>query len=314
MNKTQADHGDQANKPQCSLLLVGILVLLTGCSFKQYAVNGVADAIAGNGSAYAADDDIQLVGDASPFGLKTIEGLLLQVPEHEGLLLSAVRGFTQYSYAYVHLPADELEDNDVQAAYEQRVRALRLYLRARDYGLRLLEVVHPGFTEALYSNPDMASQTTTEADVAALYWTAVAWAAAISLGKDHPDLIAQLPQVDALMKRALELDEGFNAGAIHTFLISYEMARPIPMKRRISAAIIHMTRALELSDGRHAGLYVSYAEAVSVATQNRAEFETLLTQAMNVDSSAVAEWTLVNQVMKRRASWLMSRVDYYFPE
>ena len=72
---------------------------------KRAATNAVADAMADNGAVYAADDDMELVGAAVPFGLKTMEGLLAEVPEHRGLLLAAARGFTQYAYAYVALPA-----------------------------------------------------------------------------------------------------------------------------------------------------------------------------------------------------------------
>ena len=295
-----------------SLIVIGAFILLTGCSIKQFAVNSVADALASSGSTYAVDDDIQLVGDASPFGLKTMEALLEQVPKHQGLLLSATRGFTQYSYAYVHLPADELDDHDVATAYQERKRARRLYLRARDYGLRSLDVSHPGFAEEIFTDVSRAISATTTDDVAALYWTAVSWAAAISLGKDHPSLIAELPQVEALINRALELDEAFDAGAIHSFLISYEMTRPLSKSKRISSALKHMTRALELSNGQHAGPYVAYAEAVSIATQNRNEFKTLLTEATNIDPAAVPEWTLVNHVMQRRARWLLSRADNYF--
>ncbi len=50
-----------------------------------------------------------MVGQAIPFGLKTIEALLEEVPDHRGLLVAAASGFTQYAYAYVALPADEIE-------------------------------------------------------------------------------------------------------------------------------------------------------------------------------------------------------------
>lgn len=296
------------------LLLIGILCLCGGCSIKKVAINGVADALATSGSVYAMDDDIQLVGEATPFGLKTIEGLLQQTPEHRGLLLSAARGFTQYAYAYVQLPADEVEDSDVRAAYQGRQRARRLYLRARDYGLRALDAAHPGFAEAIHEDTPGTISATTKADVSALYWTAVSWAAAISLGKDFPHLIAALPQVEALIERALQLDESYDAGAIHNFLISYEMSRTTAQSKRVSKALEHMTRALDLSGGQHAGPYVTYAEAVSVTTQNREEFETLLTEAISIDPAAMAEWTLVNHIMQRRARWLMSRTDHYFLE
>ena len=49
--------------------------------------------------------------------------------------------------------------------------------------------------------------------------------AAISLSKDNPALIAEMPCVEAMMDRALALDEAFDYGAIHVYFITYEMGR-----------------------------------------------------------------------------------------
>ncbi len=62
-------------------------------------------------------------------------------------------------------------------------------------------------------------------DVPLLYWTAASWGAAISLSKDNPDLVADQGIVEALIDRALALDETFDHGAIHAFLIAYEPSR-----------------------------------------------------------------------------------------
>ncbi|HET9754732.1 MAG TPA: hypothetical protein VFP52_17300, partial [Myxococcales bacterium] len=53
------------------------LVVLLACSPKRYALNQVADALSANGEggAFARDDDPELVRDAVPFALKTMEGL-----------------------------------------------------------------------------------------------------------------------------------------------------------------------------------------------------------------------------------------------
>ncbi len=64
------------------------------------------------------------------------------------------------------------------------------------------------------------------AEVDLLYWTAVSWAAAIALGKDDPSLVADLPLVSALIDRALAVARDWDRGAIHSFLITYEMVRP----------------------------------------------------------------------------------------
>lgn len=291
-----------------------MLAAMQGCSVREYALRSVGDALASGGDVYASDDDIELIGAATPFGLKTIESLLAEVPDHRGLLLAAARGFTQYAYVYVQSPAEEAEARDVAYAYAQQARARRLYLRARDYGLRGLGLADDGAMIALQTEPQKLLARTTKADVPLLYWTGVAWAAAISLSKDSPAVIAGLPAVDALIARAAALDIDYDHGTLRTFLIGYEMSRPNAPAGAEKRARAHFARAVELSGGRQAGPYVSLAESVAVEKKNRKEFESLLKQAIALDPGAKPEWRLANLVMQRRAQLLLGRTDELFPE
>ncbi len=267
----------------------------SGCAtLREYAAGSLGDALAGGGDVYASDDDVELVGAATPFGLKTIESLLAAAPKHGGLLLAATRGFTQYAYVYVQLPAEDAEERDVAYAYAQLERARRLYIRARDYGLRGLEAA-----------PN---------DVALLYWTGVAWMAAISLSKDHPAILAGLPQADALIQRAGALEPDFDRGTLHTFLINYEVSRPNAPANAAERARAHFARAVQLSGGKQAAPYVSLAESVCVPRHDRGEFEALLHKALQVDVDARPEWRLANLVMQKRARRLLAHAEEFFPE
>lgn len=294
------------------LMMVGLAVVGSGCSVKRMAVNKLGNALAGSGTTFASDDDPELVKAAVPFSLKLMEGLLNENPRHEGLLLAASSGFTEYAYAFVQEEADETEDKDLAAAEEMRGRARRLYLRGRNYGLRGLEVRHKGFEKALRADPKQAVRAVTMKDVPLLYWTAVSWAGAVSLSKDNPDLLADMPIVEAMMDRALALDETFGDGAIHTFLITYELSRPGGMGDPAARSRQHYERALELSKGLQAGPMISFAEAVCVQKQDLKQFETLLQQALALNPEVKPEWRLVNLVMQRRAKWLQSRTDQLF--
>ncbi len=172
------------NRPRFVLPLAGLAVaaaLLPGCSIRGYAINKVGDALAGTGSSFGSDDDPELIGDASPFGLKTMESLLEESPRHKGLLLAATRGFVQYAYGWVQMDADALEATDLARATAMRERSRRLYLRARDYGLRGLEVDLPGLRAALARDPKAALAKAKKDQVPLLYWTAMAWGAALTL-------------------------------------------------------------------------------------------------------------------------------------
>ncbi len=295
-------------------LLVIIVLMNTGCSIKRMAVNTVGDALSGGGTSFAMDDDPELIRGAAPFSLKLMESLLAESPSHKGLLLACASGFTQYSFAFVAEEADRTEGKDLDMATEMRHRARNLYLRARNYGLRGLEVSYPGFGKALYTDPQAAVQSLKAKDVPFIYWTAVSWAGAISVLKDNADLIADLPIVEALIDRALALDEKFDKGAIHSFLIAYEMNRQTGSGDPEVRARDHFKRAVELSGGKLCGPFVTLAESISLPNQDKTEFRTLLQHALDVRPDSEPESSLANRVMQRRARWLLDRIEQLFVE
>jgi hypothetical protein len=116
--------------------------------------------------------------------------------------------------------------------------------------------------------------------------------------------------MEALIDRALELDEGFERGALHSFLVVYEPVRqgasgdPHERSRR------HFARAVALSGGNDAAPFVALAEAVCVPQQQRREFEALLQRALSVEGTQ--ENRLANRVAQRRARWLLTRTERLF--
>lgn len=293
-------------------LLALLALLLPACSVKRLAVNKLGDALAGGGTTFASDDDPELVKQAVPFSLKLMESLLAESPKHRGLLFATASGFTQYGFAFVQQDADELEDTDFTRAQELRARARRLYLRARDYGLRGLDARHAGFTTQLRTNAAAAVARLRKTDVPTAYWTAAAWGAAISVSKDDPELIADVRLMEALIDRCLALDEGYDRGAIHSFLIAYEMARQHAEGDAATRARKHFERAVELSRGQLAGPFVSYAESVLVQQRDREQFTAILERALAINPDAQPETRLANLVFQRRARWLLARVDELF--
>ncbi|HPC83526.1 MAG TPA: TRAP transporter TatT component family protein [Thermoanaerobaculaceae bacterium] len=292
--------------------LLAAALLLGGCSLRRFAVNAAGNALASGGAGWAAEDDPELVREALPFALKTMESLLAESPRHRGLLLGACSGFTQYAYAFVQSDADYLESTDLAAATALRARAQKLYLRARDWGLRGLEVDHPGLRQALVRDPGAVRVVKDRRAVGLLYWTGVAWGAAISLQKDNAELVADLPAAAALVRRSLELDERFGGGAGYDFFIAYEGGRPAAAGGSVERARQAFERAVELSGGRRAAPYVAFAETVCVGSQDRVEFERLLNLALAIDVRTPGPERLANLLAQRRARWLLERIDELF--
>lgn len=290
------------------VVLVAAVMLFSGCSLKTMAVNTMADTLAESADVYASDEDPELVRDALPFSLKTIESLLASSPRHKGLLLSACSGFTQYANAFIQTEADLLEFDDYGRAVELRERARKMYVRARDYCLRRLELEYSGITERLRLDADAAVELTDDEDVPALYWLGASWGLAISLGLDRPELVADLPAVRAVMRRALTFDEAYADGAIHGAMLVLESV-PEAMGGSPERARQHFERAVELADGHDASLYVTLATSVAQPAQDRAEFMRLLEQALAVDPDEAADLRLANLIAQKRARHLLEHVD-----
>jgi predicted anti-sigma-YlaC factor YlaD len=298
-----------------AIVLIILTMLCNGCSIKKIAMNRLGDALAQGGTTFSSDNDPEMIRTAAPFSLKLMESILAECPQHMGLLLALSSGFTQYAFAFVVQEAEETEENDIAKAMEARARAMRLYLRARDYGLRALDVRYPGFVEILNNEPEKAVRHLGKKDVVPYtYWTAVSWAGAISMAKDSAELIADLPKVEALIDRALVLDEAFDSGAIHSFLITYEMNRASGIGDPENNARRHFERAVVLSDGQQAGPYVALAESVALPKQDKDEFKRSLQQALAINPDMRPEWRLANMVMQRKARWLFQRTDKLFVE
>jgi tetratricopeptide (TPR) repeat protein len=288
-----------------------VLGLASGCSIRRFALNGVANSLTSGPDVFGTDDDPELIGDALPFGLKTMESLLAALPKHEGLLVTLCRGYTQYAYAYVQSEGDLLVNQDYARATALHERAFRLYLRARGYGLRALALRHDGIGDSLRLAPDRAAIRLGTRDLAALYWTAASWGSAIALGKDRPEMLADLPAIRALVERGLVVDERYESGAFHEAAILLD-ALPEVMGGSVDSARRHFARAVEIGGDRRASPYVTLAQSVSVMKQDRAEFQRLLERVLAFDPDRDPSQRLATIVLQRKARALLARQDEFF--
>ena len=295
-----------------ALLLLALA--LPGC-IKSMAVNAIGDGLAKGGGAYARDDDPELVRDATAFGLKTIETLLDAEPEHVGLHLAAARGFTQYAFAFLQAEADYLEGTDYTQAAHLRHRAKRMYVRARRYGLAGLSLLLGGDFEArLRADAGKVLGELDEEAVGLLYWTGAAWAAAVGLDKDDAELAAGLDLVEAMIKRAVALEPGYEAGGLHDFLLVWDAGRPKAAGGSIERAREHLAASLAASGGKRVAPLVSFAEQGAVKLKDPKEFDALLQRALAFDVDSAPPFRMANLVAQKRARWLLSIKDDLFLE
>lgn len=295
------------------LAIACILAASSACAtIKHKAVGMVASTLTGSGDVFTRDDDPELVAQAIPFGLKLYESLLAAAPDNTDLLLASCSSFTQYAVAFIGTDAlvlGEAGHHDEVAHLNDR--ALKLFLRARGYCLRALGVRFPGVGPRLLRDPAAALAGARQRDVPLLYWTAASWGSAIALALDRPEISIDLPTVRTMADRAVVLDESWSRGALHELLISLD-SLPEALGGSPDRARAHFDRAVLLQRGSSPGPYVALALGVAVPAQDRAEFESLLRQALAVNPEQDPSTRLVTFMQQRRARALLAQVETRF--
>ncbi|MEN9482101.1 MAG: hypothetical protein RLZZ298_3496 [Pseudomonadota bacterium] len=284
-----------------------LVLILSGCAPRQLIIGGIADELATQSQ--GAENDLELAREASAFYLKFSESMLRQNPGHQGLATAVSAGYTQYAYAFVAFDAEQLEAKDAKAAERLRQRAAKLYNRARQHALNALEMQKPGLLTALASRQSSDWPKLSKEQVGLAYWAAAAWGGWISLSKDEPDVVADLPLAIRLAELAWAADPTWGDGALSGLMGSFEAARAAGSKQR---ALSYFDQGIAQSAGRSAGAYLAKAESYAQPAGDRILFEQLLQQALAVKDEAGSPLTLQNEVMRRRARWLLEKTDDLF--
>jgi TRAP transporter T-component len=276
--------------------VAGALLLSAACSPKNMALNRMASALADSTSVYERDNDPEFVRIAAPSTLKTVEMLLSQSPRHPQLLLTACSGFTEYSYGFLHVES-VVKASDPASAKDLRERAVKMYQRARGYCLSGLQIRHPGISaEALGVDPGAALRATTAEDVPWLYWTAMSWGAEIVLAPNPVARVAEVATVRALLKRARELNDTWDGGAIYEAMIPFD-GLPVLLGGSPAAARADFDKAQELQSGQSVFAYV----ALALVTSNAAEKQRLLNGALAIDVEKLTSRRLTSLIAQRYA-------------
>ncbi len=215
--------------------------------------------------------------------------------------MAAATGFVSYAEMWVLRPARYMEATDLHGFRRGRERAKKLFLRARDYAGRALEIRHPGIVSRLLMAPDSVVKEFEAEDIPAMYWFAAAHGRAIWTDLSDAFLVVEAPAVTALLDRALELDEDWNRGALHELY----MGIPAQLGGSHEKTLEHFAKAMEENGGMSIGPLVSLAESVHQPRQDREAFVQILNEALAFDPNEFPETRLTNILAQEHAVWLL---------
>ncbi len=275
-------------------------LFLSGCSVNKLAIKTTGSIIEYGMDALMEESDLVFAKESAPANLKLLEGLIKGDPENVTLLISAVKGFSSYTLAF-------LEDEDKE-------RAKLFYNRGKEYGLRVL-LKNRQFNETFKKDIDSFNkslQSFKKDDVSALFWTGFAWGNWINLNLDLPEALIDIPKVESIMMRVMELDESYYYGSVHLFFgVSYG-SRSAMLGGNLEKSKEHFDGAIKISGGNFLIDYFYKAKYYAIPTQDKELFENLINKVISTPSDVLPEQRLVNEVAKVKAKKLLSQIDEYF--
>lgn len=274
--------------------------LFSGCSLQKMAVRSSTGLLYHGLDAIYQEPDLKIAEQAIASDLKLVEGFLRADPGNKKLLLLLTQGYASYSLGFV-------ED-------EEPARAKLFYLRARDYGLRLLQKTS-AFKKGIPEQEKpfiSALHNLRREDVPALFWCAFAWAGWINLSKDDPQAVFDLGKVKAMMRRVLELDEGYFFGAAHLFFGSVYGSLPKMLGGNPQKAYRHFQQCETLSGGKFLLVYVYLARYYAQPKLDEALFDSYLKKVLQAPANVLPGYQLITAIAKNKAQTLMTKKEDLF--
>jgi tetratricopeptide (TPR) repeat protein len=282
-----------------SLFLL-IISLQPACLYSKKARVGAAALLVQDvAKAAYKQSDLTIIREGMPAYLMLMDGMVEAWPDNEQLLIAAAQAYSSFASVF---------------AADQNEEYLKLIAeKARAYALRAL--AQRGFqdpTQSSFDDFEATVKASNKKDVPYLFWAATCWASWIMMHLDSIEALAELPRVELMMRRSLELDEGFYYGGPHIFMGIWLASRPAIAGGDLQKAQEHFLRALELGEGKFLMAYVYYAENYARRALDKELFVSTLKKVLETPADSTPELTLLNTVAQQKTQELLARVDEYF--
>lgn len=292
-------------------------LVFAGCSMNKIAADSTAHLLADGAVALDRESDLEFARDAFPASLKTLETFLINSPTNPKLQFLLTYGFNSYAYGFLEGDLEKARLHGTQEEVDRLTRrAILHYLRARYYGFKVLD--YPALEKAaLAGDADRVRQhlaNLEKADVPPLFWTTHAWAGAINLAQDDPDMVGALPVVELFLERILELDPGYKESMPRVFMATYFASRPPMFGGKPEEAKVFYDKAMNAHGDENLLIPYLYARFYATQVQDRRLFNELMAKVLEADAAQYPDLRLSNEIARERARFWVQNVDELFFE
>jgi hypothetical protein len=273
-----------------------LCIQLSACaSMISSATQNMADNLS---QAILNQNDLETVKAGAPAYLIMIDSLIQGDPENTAILLSGSKLYGSYTSAFV----------------EDEERAKRLAQKSYDYAHRALCMKLKDLCDSLDKKSDELTPQLKKVNVSQqplLYDFASAWGTWIQVNSDDWNAIAQIPKLQSLFERSIELNEAYDFGGAHLYLGVLASQIPPSLGGKPEVGRLHFEKARALSEGKNLMVNVLFAEHYARLVFDQELHDKLLTEVVNTQTDE-KDLVLINTLARQRAAILLEQSNEYF--
>lgn len=276
-----------------------VLALLAGCSS---LVRKAGDRFADNlGTAVMDSEDPATVRDGLPAYLLLLDSLVAgQAPAAPGnapLLYAAATLNSAYAGNFTG---------------DDTARAARLAAKGMGYARRGVCAEDAPLCAAIDGGAEpFSAVVATDTHVNAMYTLASSWAGFLQAHSDQWDAIADLPKIERLLLRVVELEPGHDHGQAYLYLGVLNSLRPEAVGGKPALGREYFEKAIALSGGRNLYAKTLFAQYYARLVFDQELHDRLLKEVIAADPRAPG-FTLTNTLAQDRARKLLESGKDYF--
>ncbi len=279
-----------------SFIIFLVLLILSGCG--QLVSNAKKEFAEDLSATMLEQNDPETVKQAVPAYLILVSSMIKGDPDNVELLISASKLYGAYASVFV----------------EDRDRQKRLSTLSLDYANHAFCIYKPAacnYRELSYYEFEQSLTQFNKEDVEVLFALGSAWAGWLQANSADWNAVAELPRIQAVIKRVLELDPTISNGDAYLYMAVMQSFLPPAMGGKPELAKKNFERAIKTSNGTNLMAKLLYAEKYARLVFDKDLHDKLLKEV--IDSRIENdESTLINSIAQHKARLLLAQSDEYF--
>lgn len=286
------------NKKLIFSLLVLTLLTLPACAFRHAATAVTADILTRGMIDVEREDDVFVARESAIPLIKVVEVLHNGDPSNKMFLSLMAKVYGNYAFGFAEVEA-------LKGSEEWKQRARRFYLKGRNAGAQalsrggvsILDMPLPKFNKAL--------KRYGKRDIETLFWTAFDLGSYINMSLDDITIVADLPRVEAMIGRVVDIDPKFECGIAYAFQGALVAGNPLKTGANIELARPLFDKAMSECDSQYLMNKVMYAEWFVSRTKDSKLYKNILDEVISADTTVLPRHRLANELAKERAKVLL---------